>query len=130
MQLLKDKPEFKETIENNIFFRNELLEILESSDFEISFETDKQDIITEIVEKINKYSEDIKLGDDKIGEAVTDKQGLAIAIFEVFDSYTGEVELESKDQTVDELIDSISAFVKENYGLSIKEAYKQSIGII
>ena len=130
MELLKDRPEFKETIENNFFFKNEIADILDDIEAEVSFLPDKDDIITEIVEQIDKFSEDINIGKEKVGESIEDKQGLAIAIFEVINSYTGELEITNKSIITEEVINKLSEFVKINYGLSIKEAYLQSSSLL
>jgi hypothetical protein len=130
MELLKDKPEFKETIENNFFFKNELSDIIGDIEVTVDFDDDKDEMITELVEAITEHCTDIKFGDEKVGDSLSDKQELAIAIFELLNNYTGEVIVENKKEIIDQVIEKMSLFVKENYGLSIKEAYLQSLSLL
>lgn len=126
MELLRDKPEFKETIEGNIFLLQDIESIIENVDVEVDFAGDKDEMITNILDCINKNVCEIKIGDDFIGESISDKQILVIAIFEILEKYTGEVEVINKKEITLEIIDKMSDFVKENYGLSIKESYLQT----
>lgn len=130
MKLLKDLPEFKETIEGNLFFKNDIADSLEDVDVEISFAESKDEIITEIVGLLNNHCDEISIGGEKIGESIKDKQILAIAIFEAIDEFSCDITVTNKSEIADEVIDKMSIFVKENYGISIKEAYLQSMSIL
>lgn len=130
MELLKDKPEFKETIENNIFLLKDLEDIIEDIEVEVSFDDDKDDIVSDIVECINENLLQITIGKEIVGEAIEDKQILALAIYEVLDEYSPAVEVENRKQIALDIIDKMSEFVKENYGISIKEAYLLSANML
>lgn len=96
MELLKDKPEFKETIENNFFFRNEIIDIIDGIEAEVDLECDKDEMITNIVDAISKHCVNIEINGEKVGESIKDKQDLAIAIFDTVNAFTGDISIINK----------------------------------
>lgn len=127
MELLRDLPEFKETIENNLFLLSDIQNIVEDIDVEIDY---SDDIISDIVDKIDKYCIPLEVNYIKVAEVIEDKRELAIAIFEAINEYECTINITNKKEIADDIIEKMSEFVKENYGISIKEAYLQTVGIL
>lgn len=109
--------------------KNDLIDIISEIEAETNFD-DKDEIVTSIVDTIDLHVKDITIGDDKIGESIEDKQILAIAIYEAINEYESSVEVTNTEEITENIINKMSEFVKENYGLSIKEAYLQTMSIL
>lgn len=132
MELLKDRPEFKEKIEDNIFLAQEIADIIDDIEVELDFAEAKQDIIGEILEKIGQNVKDLEIGGEKIGEIIKSKEVLALDIFNVLSDFDCHCDITvlNKEEITKDVIDKMSEFVRENYGISIKEAYLQSMSIL
>lgn len=130
MELLRDKPEFKEKIEDNIFLAQEVEEIIDDVEVETDYSEAKEDIISEILEKIGQNVKDLEIGGRKIGEVIESKEVLALDIFNLLSDFECDVTVTNKREISADVIEKMSEFVRENYGISIKETYLQTVGIL